>query len=610
MQYIYTVFTLIILLSICWFLGQTAGFFKIKMNPFIFGFVLLNALFYVLAFPFMFFKGRLVYLTVIFSAVIAVIILAVIVSALRRSGREKEKERHRVFNKEVMVCCIAAAVIIAMQVILSFVLVHYDADDSYYIARTSTMLHTGVINSVEPSTGFEGMRVHSQYVMVGYEVMMAVLCSIFRINAAWMYHTVIVPVLLILHYIVMYELGKALFSKHAHMFLLAVAVINTFSGYSVYSRGAFALFRIWQGKSVMVNIMMPVMMLVFAWIIKNRDVLAEHCVLLTMILIGGLNLSAVAIYLLPIQYAMYFITYVLSGIGHVKENIKSIFLLMVPVICELPLVCVIYFFKLRGDAVSDAAVGIEEFSYTSILSQINGCGYAIGFVIIAVVMFGIFGRGHKRLLFGLYPVICVITALNPVFAKYIARYITGVPVFWRMFWIVGMSYIIAAAIISLYCYKKMFGIAASVLILALSGHIIYIPDSFSVADNIEKIDAAAKWIADIGEEEGIEVAAMLPEDIGYGIRQYSGKTKLVWSRYSSALYEEIGKFDDISYAYNKLYSEKLYTPEIKEILLRYGAEYVLLYKDTKIFYRDKDGILNKMGGKVWSNEEYVLYGIH
>ncbi|MDE6636014.1 MAG: hypothetical protein K2K09_05335, partial [Lachnospiraceae bacterium] len=135
----------------------------------------------------------------------------------------------------------------------------------------------------------------------------------------WMYHTVIVPVLLILHYIVMYELGRALFSKHAHMFLFAIAVINTFSGYSVYSRGAFALYRIWQGKSVMVNIMMPVMMLIFAVIIKNRKVMSEHAVLLVMILIGGLNLSTVAIYLLPVQYAMFFLTYVISDIKHVKK---------------------------------------------------------------------------------------------------------------------------------------------------------------------------------------------------------------------------------------------------------------------------------------------------
>ncbi|MDE6635334.1 MAG: hypothetical protein K2K09_01860, partial [Lachnospiraceae bacterium] len=314
------------------------------------------------------------------------------------------------------------------------------------------------------------------------------------------------------------------------------------------------------------------------------------------------------IYLLPVQYAMFFLTYVISDIKHVKKNMKSIFMLLIPVICELPLVCVIYFFKLRGNAVSDAAVGIENFSYTDILNKINGCGYAVGFVIIAVVMFGIFGKGHKRLLFGLYPVICAVTVLNPVFAEYIARYITGVPVFWRLFWITGMSYIIAAAVISLYNYKKIFGIAASVLILALSGHIIYTPDSFAVADNIEKIDALARIIADY-DDEGTESVIMIPEDIGLGIRQFYGGMKLVWSRYSRALYEETGRFEDINYAYNQLYTNKLYTPEIKDILLQYGTEYVLLYKDTKIFYRDKDGILNKMGQKSWSNEEYVLYVI-
>ncbi|MDE6636013.1 MAG: hypothetical protein K2K09_05330, partial [Lachnospiraceae bacterium] len=188
MQYIYSVIIGIILLSVCYLLGKTAGFFKIKMNHFIFGLVLLNALFYVLAFPFMFFNGKLLYLTVIFSVMIAATVSVVIVSAFRRTGRQKE--RHRSFSnmsKEMKVCCIAAAVIIAVQVILSFILVHYDADDSYYISRTSTMLHTGVINLVEPSTGLEGMRVQSQYVMVGYEVMMAVLCKVFCINAAWMY---------------------------------------------------------------------------------------------------------------------------------------------------------------------------------------------------------------------------------------------------------------------------------------------------------------------------------------------------------------------------------------------------------------------------------------
>lgn len=592
MQYVYTCVIGIILLSLCYLAGQLAGFIKMNINPLIFGFVLLNALFYITAFPFMFFNGKLDHLT----AVYLLIVLSVTVLAfflLRKKGIRLPGRKTAYKNSWPLVISV---IIITLQIVLSLILAHYDADDSFYIPRTSAMLHTGGINVIEPSTGLPGMGIQQQYSMVGYEVMMAVLCRVFHVNAAWMYHTAIVPVLLILHYIVIYEFGKAVFSGNAHRFLLLIAIINIFSGYSVYSRGAFAILRMWQGKAAMVNIIMPVIVLVFVMIIKEGKVMAGQCVFLAMTLVGGYNFSVVAIYLLPIQYAVLSLTYAAADVRRFFKNIKSNSMLLLPILFLLPYVCIIYVYKLRGGAIDVATAGIESFSYMDVLRKINGCRAALLVVVIAVIFFCIFEKGYKRLLFGVYPLICAVTALNPFLAGYIAKYITGVPVFWRLFWIVGMSYIVAAMILSLYCRKEMFGIASAGLILALSAHIIYTPDNFSLAGNIEKIESVTYEVANAIADK--DSGLMLPEDIGYGIRQYRGDIRLVWSRYSRELYEASGNFENIAGAYEQLYTGRICSQEIKEILLRYGADYVLLYKDT-------DGV-GIMGDIVWDNDKYYL----
>ena len=140
---------------------------------------------------------------------------------------------------------------------------HEDADDSFYIAQTSSILSSGYINAFEPSTGISEIPFQAQYAMVGYETWIAILCKLFHVNAAIFFHTLLPMILLPLHYFIVYKIGEKSVPNSKGLWLLLYVLLNGFSGYSVYSSGAFALLRIWQGKAILANIILPLLLLVF-----------------------------------------------------------------------------------------------------------------------------------------------------------------------------------------------------------------------------------------------------------------------------------------------------------------------------------------------------------
>lgn len=52
-----------------------------------------------------------------------------------------------------MLYLIVSIVLILLQIILVVILKHTDADDSFYSAQTNSILYSGYINIIEPSTG-------------------------------------------------------------------------------------------------------------------------------------------------------------------------------------------------------------------------------------------------------------------------------------------------------------------------------------------------------------------------------------------------------------------------------------------------------------------------
>ena len=546
------------------------------------GFLLMSAVFYVTAFPFMMIHGKLIILTVFYAVEMCIMFAASLYMCYKNREHTQVLSLQKIKNNPTAV---AAAAIGFFIILILTVLIHSDADDSLYLAQSSTILESGLINPYEQSSGIVTLPDQNLYAFVGYEVWTAVISFLFHINTAVLYHSLLPVMFITMHFLIMYDIGKMLFGSRASVFLILIMIFDLLGGYSVYSQGAFAMLRIWQGKSVLVNVIMPFLMLIFINILKQERNRTYDRIMLYAILLGGMFISVVGLYLVPLEYAMFFIIYFIYSLIY-KKGIKEPLWLVVPVVCILPFVA-IYLYNIAGDDTIQIAVsGAQSLSYAKTLRNINGKSIILPVFIICSVFFAFSRNRIEKYIFSIYPLAVICTIANPFLCTYVARYITGTSVYWRVFWLFQFNITICAAVIAGYNIVKKCKPAyfiCAVLLIILCGKPVITSEFFGVADNFEKIDTITKNTADaiLEREQGVK-SLMMPEEYGYGIRQYTGRIIMIWFRYSRGFYQMEGSYDRIKEIYDSLYVMKQFDKNIYDGLCDFNTDYVLLYDDTVI----------------------------
>lgn len=546
------------------------------------GFLLMSAVFYVTAFPFMMIHGKLIILTVFYAVEMCIMFAASLYMCYKNREHTQVLSLQKIKNNPTAV---AAAAIGFFIILILTVLIHSDADDSLYLAQSSTILESGLINPYEQSSGIVTLPDQNLYAFVGYEVWTAVISFLFHINTAVLYHSLLPVMFITMHFLIMYDIGKMLFGSRASVFLILIMIFDLLGGYSVYSQGAFAMLRIWQGKSVLVNVIMPFLMLIFINILKQERNRTYDRIMLYAILLGGMFISVVGLYLVPLEYAMFFIIYFIYSLIY-KKGIKEPLWLVVPVVCILPFVA-IYLYNIAGDDTIQIAVsGAQSLSYAKTLRNINGKSIILPVFIICSVFFAFSRNRIEKYIFSIYPLAVICTIANPFLCTYVARYITGTSVYWRVFWLFQFNITICAAVIAGYNIVKKCKPAyfiCAVLLIILCGKPVITSEFFGVADNFEKIDTITKNTADaiLEREQGVK-SLMMPEEYGYGIRQYTGRIIMIWFRYSRGFYQMEGSYDRIKEIYDSLYVMKQFDKNIYDGLCDFNTDYVLLYNDTVI----------------------------
>ena len=140
-----------------------------------------------------------------------------------------------------------------------------DDDDAFYVAMASTAVETDTLMEVDPYTGELYNVLPSRYVLSPFPIYVALMSRMVGVRAVTMAHTLLPPCLILLAYCVYYMLANQLFGDNEEkkgIFMLLTVAVLTFSGYSVYTQGVFMMTRIWQGKAVLVALLIP---LIFYW---------------------------------------------------------------------------------------------------------------------------------------------------------------------------------------------------------------------------------------------------------------------------------------------------------------------------------------------------------
>lgn len=153
-----------------------------------------------------------------------------------------------------------AVLLVAVQMIVAMIMVHHDADDSFYVASASTAVYTDSIFVYNPYTGNPYKQLPSRYVLSPFPMYEAILTRLVDVEVPYLVYTIFPVFMILLAYLVYWLWADMLFygdKKQQALFMIFISAVQVFSNYSVYTAGTFLLLRIWQGKAVLAGILLP-----------------------------------------------------------------------------------------------------------------------------------------------------------------------------------------------------------------------------------------------------------------------------------------------------------------------------------------------------------------
>lgn len=213
-------------------------------------------------------------------------------------------------KKEALGYKIVFALFLLAQIVMRLCQQVSDGDDAYYIATAAGAYASGNMNMVAPYTGFVVTYIDYRHAFSGAPFWLAFLSRMTFIPPAAMAHSVLAPVLIILHYCIVINVGGLLFKDkkcEKYLFAIIVSLFNIYGYVSIYTAQTFLLTRTWQGKSMFANLYLPAVFLLLLWIAdgeKKKKTGIVYFIFAVVVLFGGTAMTTMGVVLLPLVFAM------------------------------------------------------------------------------------------------------------------------------------------------------------------------------------------------------------------------------------------------------------------------------------------------------------------
>lgn len=587
--------------------GKIFDFKKSILLNFILGFITIFSIFQILSTPFMLLKGSFIYLFYLYLILILSIIIICLNATLKNAKINIKfyvtnfKLKIRKISKKEFIFIFIIITLVFIQAYLASYLHHTDDDDSYFINVSNVTLQYNSIFSIEPSTGDLRLPVdNSPYLIVSWELFIAFLSKAFYIKPVILAHTVLPMILVPLAYMVVYcyirEISKSLVI--GNISILIYSILNLFGAYCVYSPACFLLYRIWQGKAILVNVFFPMMFYMFYLIssnINDNNKFKKKVLFMILIMISCIGISAVgitlSIILLLCLFAFDLILKMKLYFQHKK--IKILLTLLLPTL----IYGVILIFILRGSNFTETAS--KPVNYLEVFKNVWLQGaYLVLYVFSIIYLF----KHHKKDFYNeilLPSLFIIIVILNPLLSNILSKYITGGSVYWRVFWLPPMyiSIALAFALIinrSKKSHIKIVVIVGFTVIIALCGNFIFTSKGFTKHQNVYKLDNVVIHFAKDITKNKKDPRILLPLELNDKIRQYNSNILLTYSRYKNYVNNS-----DSENRLQKYITRGIGSKEIVELMQDKDIDFIVLQQPT-IDSKGKLALVDSMDG-------YYLY---
>ena len=209
------------------------------------------------------------------------------------------KEVFKSIKETPKILAIIVILLIGLQVYFPVKYAHTDEDDAHYVGSAVADLETNTVYRYGSTTGVI-QTPNSKYIFSYFMSFYSVVSILLKTHPAVSAHLILPIVFIPLVYLAYFEVGKELFdNKKAWLFLLFMCIINIFGNFSNRTNFTFLLFRIWQGKAMMANFILPLAILFTIKANKNDNKFIYY-ILLFITSLGGAYTTSMAVGFVPI----------------------------------------------------------------------------------------------------------------------------------------------------------------------------------------------------------------------------------------------------------------------------------------------------------------------
>lgn len=208
-------------------------------------------------------------LVFLFSGYTAALALLSVAVGIRRYAKKRQIVDPHAGRREkdMLALClwVSVGVLLLVQLILAGLMAYEEGDDAFYVAISTITESSNSMYKILPYTGgTTGMD--ARHGLAPLPVWVAYLARLSGMRTVTVAQVALPMVLIVMSYAIYYLLGRRLFPDRGRklpLFMLFLQVLVLFGGYSTYSAENFMLVRTAQGKSVLANIVIPYLLLLF-----------------------------------------------------------------------------------------------------------------------------------------------------------------------------------------------------------------------------------------------------------------------------------------------------------------------------------------------------------
>lgn len=301
------------------------------------GIVTIWGIFQIVAVPLIFMRERLTLLSGIMGGIVSALCLLSLILNFKRIPHLIMAPFRQI--KSIPWQMWAAVLLVLLQTFLLVRYCHIDEDDAFFVASSATAVETDTIFSINPYTGAVYNVLPPRYVLSPFPAFIAVISKVSGIHSTIIAHTLLPAILIPLSYIVFGLVGSRILKRDKRMigyFLILVSAIQLFSGYSVYTPGVFLLTRIWQGKAVLTNVLLPAVFCLGLVAYEKKQ--KRDWIVLLLLMFASCMVSSMGVFLGALTLGIFAL---INGIAN-----KSFKIVFYSFLCCIPnlIYGVIYFF--------------------------------------------------------------------------------------------------------------------------------------------------------------------------------------------------------------------------------------------------------------------------